>query len=111
MLRHLLLPPPLQAQVFTVSEQVGRFKFLGRVYFFFRAVDVGVEVVGQPQVHCLPMVLVALRIVLGIFCAFAEEVFLLRPFRLLRLVLADVRLLLVADGLQVFGFLHEQLYA
>ena len=57
------------------------------------------------------MVLVALRIVLGLFCAFAEEVFLLRPFRLLRLVLADVRLLLVADGLQVFGFLHEELYA
>ena len=111
MLRHLLLPPPLQAQVFTVSEQVGRFKFLGRVYFFFRAVDVGVEVVGQPQVHCLPVVLMALRLVLGLFCAFAEEVLLLRPFRLLRLVLADVRLLLVADGLQVFGFLHEELYA
>lgn len=45
--RHLLLPLFLQAEVFPVSKEIGLFKFFSRVYFFFGAINVRVEIVRQ----------------------------------------------------------------
>lgn len=57
------------------------------------------------------MIFKAVGLMLCLFCTFPNEVLLLRPFCLRRLELADMRLLFMADRLQVFSLLHEELDA
>lgn len=108
---HLLLSLFLQAKILSVFEEIGFFKFFSRVYFFFCAINIGVEIVCQSQVYSLSMVLMAMGLMLCLVCTFSNEVLLLRPFCLRRLILANMCLLFMANRLQVLGFLHKELYS